>query len=114
MTDAGNNRFYHYAVRYLREEFSEKTQSLTDEDIRILIDEGLQASHRYHFSTEQDAMAFIDMDMRLGNVLSEDEPPLWAQKILNDNSLTNEEKMNCLRDAYCTYEWLEQADDRTK
>ena len=106
MTKASDNRFYHYAALYLREEFAEKTETL--------IDDGLRAAHANHFSTQADAMAFIDIDMRLENVLSDDAPPVWAQKILTDTSLTNEQKLNCLRDAYCTFEWLEQTHDTTK
>ena len=114
MTKASDNRFYHYAALYLREEFAEKTETLNDDELKDLIDDGLRAAHANHFSTQADAMAFIDIDMRLENVLSDDAPPVWAQKILTDTSLTNEQKPNCLRDAYCTFEWLEQTHDTTK
>ena len=113
-TKANNSRFYYYAARYLREEFAEKTEKLNDEELKNLIDDGLRAAHANHFATQADAMAFIDIDMRLENVLSDNTPPAWAQKILTDASLTNEQKLNCLRDAYCTFEWLEQAHDTTK
>lgn len=114
MTKASDNRFYHYAALYLRKEFAEKTETLNDDELKDLIDDGLRAAHANHFSTQADAMAFIDIDMRLENVLSDDAPPVWAQKILTDTSLTNEQKLNCLRDAYCTFEWLEQTHDTTK
>ena len=114
MTKASDNRFYHYAALYLREEFAEKTETLNDEELKDLIDDGLRSAHANHFSTQADAMAFIDIDMRLENVLSDDVPPVWAQKILTDTSLTNEQKLNSLRDAYCTFEWLEQTHDTTK
>lgn len=114
MIKACDNRFYHYAIRYMREEFSGKTATLSDEEIKDLIDDRLRAAHANHFSTEADAMAFIDIDMRLENVLSGSPSAEWAQKILKDKSKTNEEKLNCLRDAYCTFEWLERTNDTTK
>lgn len=36
-TKASDNRFYHYATQYLREEFPSKTEGLTDEEILSLI-----------------------------------------------------------------------------
>ena len=110
-TKASDHRFYHYALQYLREEFPSKTEGLTDEEIKEILDKGLRAAHFFHFSTEADAMGFIDIDLRLEQTLSEEEPPLWAKKILRDSTLTNEEKLYRLRDAYCTLEWLEHAND---
>lgn len=49
MTKACDNRFYHYAALYLREEFAEKTKTLNDEEIKDLIDDGLRAAHANHF-----------------------------------------------------------------
>ena len=110
-TKASDHRFYHYALQYLREEFPSKTEGLTDEEIKEILDKGLRAAHFFHFSTEADAMGFIDIDLRLEQTLSEEEPPLWAKKILRDSTLTNEEKLYRLRDAYCTLEWLEHTND---
>lgn len=44
MAKASDNRFYHYAALYLREEFAEKTETLNDEELKDLIDDGLRAA----------------------------------------------------------------------
>lgn len=109
MAHEHENRFYHYAKKYLREEFFPETGGLTDEELKALIDKGLRAAHKYHFSTEADAMAFIDIDFRLEGALSAEEIPQWAREIIENPELTTEHKIFMLRDAYCTIEWIGNA-----
>lgn len=106
MTNERENRFYHYALRYLREEFPRETETLDDEALKKRLNRGLSAAHAHELSTEAAAMAFVDADMRLDGVLSEGALPEWAREILENPGLPAAEKIFWLRDACGMAEWM--------
>jgi hypothetical protein len=106
MTNERENRFYHYAARYLREEFPRETADFDDESLKKRLDRGLSAAQAHGFSTEAAAMAFVDADIRLDGVLSAGEPPQWAREILDNPGLSATEKIFWLRDACGMAEWM--------
>lgn len=106
MTNERENRFYHYAARYLREEFPQETADFDDEALKKRLDRGLSAARAYGFSTEAAAMAFVDADMRLDGVLSEGALPEGAREILENPDLPAAEKIFWLRDACGMAEWM--------
>ncbi len=106
MANEQENRFYHYAARYLREEFPQETAALDEKALKKRLDRGLSAAHACGFSTEAAAMAFVDADMRLDGVLSEGTLPGWAREIVENPGLSAEGKIFWLRDACGMAEWM--------
>lgn len=104
MNQPQENRFYHFASQFFRDEFPEKTKSYTDEELKCKIDKGLIAAHKNGFSTEVDAISFIDLDWRFEGELTRNDPPESITQIF-DSELSAEEKIDCLRDLYCRLEW---------
>lgn len=105
-----DNRFYHYAACFLRDEFPEKTKAWDDAKLKSEIDKGLLAAHRSGFSGEADAMGFIDLDWRFDGALSAKTPDDSIQAVL-DSDESAAVKLDCLRDLYCAREWGKMKND---
>lgn len=105
-----DNRFYHYAACFLRDEFPEKTKVWDDAKLKSEIDKGLLAAHRSGFSGEADAMGFIDLDWRFDGALSAKTPDDSIQAVFDSNE-SADVKLDCLRDLYCAREWEKMKND---
>ena len=80
-------RFYHRAVTYLREEFPSKTKKFDDEELKRNIFSGCTKALNYGLESQEDAMAFVDLQWRFLENFDENKETPWAKEVLNDNKI---------------------------
>jgi len=108
---AEENRFYHRAIGYLREEFPNETQSQNDDELKARINRLCLKALSFGLEFETEAMGFIDLDFRLEGALGNSAMPRWAREILEQRQVAPAERIFLLRDGYCTLKALEMEHD---
>ena len=68
----------------LLEQYPEETGMLSEERLRMLVQDGVSHSARYGLESERDVALFVDLMLFLGPRFDEDPRLPWASNILND------------------------------
>lgn len=104
-------RFYHRAIKYLREEFPSKTKEIDNENLKKSIFSGCMRALDYGLESQEDAMAFVDLEWRFAKDFDLNEETSWAKDVLNDDDLDAKMKIETLRNAFITIEALKEDSD---
>ena len=82
-------------MRLLREELSDETEAVSDEELRGLVVSGVERAQGYGIVHEDDVQIFIALLLVHGADFGAD-PESWAGRILTDGSLTGARKVTAL------------------
>jgi hypothetical protein len=93
MSECMFSRFIADAINHLREKFPVTTKKMTDEQLRIHINVGVNKAAGYNISKQEDVLAFIDYMLFLGNNFDSDDTNPWAKNIFNIRNLDGSEKI---------------------
>lgn len=89
-------RFRSSLRKHLRAELREETRNLSDEQIKPLIEEGIQRGRQYGVTTERDLTLFVDL-IFLHSPKFEDAPDMnWTKRILLNKELEGDAKMDLI------------------
>jgi len=89
-------RFRERLLRHLRIELPAETQTLADEQLFPMIDDGLRRGRGFGVTTERDLTLFVDL-LFLHSPHFEEAPDMaWAKKILVNCELAGENKMSLI------------------
>lgn len=84
-------RFHHQMLGYVHETFPEAFEELTPQEVLEVIQYGIQVAKAYDFHTESGIQCIIHLMFAFGAEFDLDPEFPWAQEILLDGSLTEEE-----------------------
>ena len=93
-------KFYHRALTYLREEFPTKTNNIADEVLKKEILDGLVRALNYGLESQEDAMAFVDLEWRFVKNFDTNPETSWAKDVLEDDDFDAKMKIETLRNAF--------------
>ncbi len=108
MTDIKNEieakRFLLLASKYLRQEFSEETGALSEEELAAAVTNDCNFAFAHGFSSELEVMEIIDLLWRLPKNLSKDDEKFaWLFLILESQDMDNELRLQALENGYALY-----------
>lgn len=83
-------------VLHLREIFSERTKDLSDDRIRIVVQDGIRKAECYRIEYEDDIRRFIEYFVTYGTRLDVREETQWIGDILRRDDLSGTTKMNLI------------------
>jgi len=83
------------AASHLRTEFPEETDGLTDDELRVFVQNGSRKAAQYELSRETEIGVFLDLLMLFG---PDFDQMSWAQDIFENSELALEEKLERLRE----------------
>lgn len=92
------NQFVDNTLIHLRTIFPDQTQDMTDQQLRDMIQAGINEAESYEITDEVDVERFLECIVRYGRDYDTDPKTSWAGEILRDESLTGMEKMNQIND----------------
>ncbi len=96
------NQFSQYMVKsfedrmvtHLRKFFPEKVEALGEEAVRSKIQSGIERADGYLVTREVDVARLIDLKFALAPDFDELEEMSWAREILEDHSISGQDKMD--------------------
>lgn len=80
-------------VVHLNKFFPEKTRRMKEEELRASIREGVEKADGYFVTREVDVARFIDLKFALAPDFDELEEMSWAREILDDHSISGQDKI---------------------
>jgi U3 small nucleolar ribonucleoprotein component len=91
-----NKKFRADVLMHAREDLAEETESMSDEDIDFLIDDAVTRAYANGISFERNIMLFFDLLILKGRHFDKDRKNQWINKILTDNDLDENAKMDTI------------------
>jgi len=79
---------------HIHEVFEEQIMDKTEEDIREIIQNGIEKARGYEIREEQAVVLFIDLIIGIGPDFEEQKPNKWMISILEREDMIAQEKMD--------------------
>jgi hypothetical protein len=89
-------RFIEETIVHLRRMFRETCGEESDEDLRERVQAGIDEAALYDITDEREVVLFIDLMVDLGPGFQKQEPNLWMEGILTDETLDQQEKIDTI------------------
>lgn len=105
-------QFVDRAAAHLRSSFIEQTKALTDDDIRALINSGIEKAEGFDLTIEEDVTRYLELMIIYGKDFDSDPGISWAGEILNAQDLSGAEKIERL-DNYIKFNLEEEHGRKT-
>ena len=107
MTVMGTEMFRKFRSRlkeHARAEFPEATADMTDPTLDQWIDDALARGKKHGITSERDVNLFFDLFFLKGRNFDKDPATPWVQKILHDESLEGDYKMDVIYQRFAALE----------
>lgn len=88
--------FIEETIVHLRQVFRETCGKESDEDLRKRVEEGIAEAALYDITSEREVVLFIDLMVDLGPGFQKQEPNLWMEGILTDETLDQHDKIDAI------------------
>ena len=88
--------FIEKTIVHLRQVFRETCGEESDEDLGKRVQAGVDEAAVYDITDEREVVLFIDLMVDLGPGFQKQEPNLWMEEILTDETLDQEEKIDTI------------------
>ncbi len=96
-------RFIHRATQYLNATFPEKTEEMSEDDLRDKVIDDCQTALDHGFETEADIMLLVDFLWRLPSDYTDNGEYGWVTEILADADMDNKMKVEALHNALAVF-----------
>lgn len=91
-------RFVNEMMMHLRRQFPEQTMELSGDDLRALVEEGMNQADEYDVELRNDIRRYLECMVVHGRDFDTNEETGWAGRILRDESLSGTRKMERIAD----------------
>ena len=91
-----NKKFRADILKHAREDLAEETEEMSDEDIDFLIDEAITRGYSNGIAFERNIMLFFDLLIFKGRHFEKDRKNRWINKVLTDEDLDENAKMETI------------------
>lgn len=90
------NQFEQRMIKHLRVKFPDRTKDLSDERIRLVVQDSMRKAESYDIEYEDDIRRFIEYLVIYGTQLDVREETQWIGDILRRDDLNGTAKMNLI------------------
>ncbi len=88
--------FLDRGAAHLRKEFPKEMAEASDANLRIQVRRGIDRAAKYGLTSQYEVICFVDAEVLLGEDFDGDPKHEWAKELLDDPSLSPEDKADHL------------------
>jgi uncharacterized protein (UPF0335 family) len=93
---ASSKQFQQRMISHLRKVFVERTAGISDDNLRALIEAGIERARQYKVVLEDDVQRFLESMIVYGQDFDSNPRLKWARSALRAHNITGTEKMDVI------------------